>query len=67
MNQVIRVTGHMKAFGNRKYVNAVNIRPSEDPHEIYFHTMEALTVSLSLHNGMVRVIFPLPVHQSLNN
>ncbi|KAJ4488149.1 replication protein A subunit RPA32 [Lentinula aciculospora] len=52
VNQVIRVTGHLKAFGNRKYINAVNIRPSEDPHEIYFHMMDALTVSLSLHNGM---------------
>ncbi|KAJ3781902.1 replication protein A subunit RPA32 [Lentinula aff. detonsa] len=51
VNQVIRVTGHMKAFGSRKYVNAVNIRPSEDPHEIYFHMIEALTVTLSLQNG----------------
>ncbi|KAJ3763737.1 hypothetical protein EV360DRAFT_32901 [Lentinula raphanica] len=54
VNQVIRATGHIKAFGNRKYVNAINIRPSEDPHEIYFHMMEALTVSLSLQNGPVR-------------
>ncbi|KAF9065319.1 hypothetical protein BDP27DRAFT_1229097, partial [Rhodocollybia butyracea] len=52
VDHVIRVTGHIKAFGSKKYVNAVSIHTSDDPHEIYFHMMEALTTSFAIQNGM---------------
>lgn len=44
----------MKAFGNKKSINATTVRPSTDPHEIYFHMMETIVTSLGLQNGMVR-------------
>ncbi|KIK59723.1 hypothetical protein GYMLUDRAFT_201150 [Collybiopsis luxurians FD-317 M1] len=51
VNQVISVTGNMKAFGNKKYVNATSVRLSEDPNETTFHMVEALTITLSIENG----------------
>ncbi|KAE9406364.1 replication protein A, subunit RPA32 [Gymnopus androsaceus JB14] len=52
VNHVVRVTGRMKAFGSKKSINATTVRPSDDPHEIYFHTMEALSLTFGLSNGL---------------
>ena len=50
----VRVTGVLKTFGNKRYINATNIRPCEDPHEVYFHMMEVVYVTLALQRGHVR-------------
>lgn len=42
----IRVSGTLKMFGSKRYVNATHIRPVKSPHEIYFHLLEAMTVTL---------------------
>ncbi|KAF5391342.1 hypothetical protein D9757_002042 [Collybiopsis confluens] len=51
VNSVISVTGHMKAFSSRKYVNSTSMRLSEDPNETTFHMLEALTITLSIEKG----------------
>lgn len=52
----IRVTGGLKAFGNKRYINTQHIRPVNDPHEISFHTLEAITTTLILERGAVSVL-----------
>ena len=52
-NAYVRVTGTLKTFGNRRYINTTQIRPSKDPHELYFHILEAMTVNLIFERGMV--------------
>ncbi|TFK42517.1 hypothetical protein BDQ12DRAFT_278987 [Crucibulum laeve] len=47
----IRVTGGLKTFGNKRYINATHMRPVKDAHEIYFHTLEAIHVTLILERG----------------
>lgn len=42
----VRVTGALKAFGNKRYINATHIRVASDPHEVYFHVLEAIAVTL---------------------
>lgn len=49
----VRVTGIVKAFGNKKYINANAIRPITDMHELYFHLMEAMFVTLAHQRGPV--------------
>lgn len=49
----MRVTGIVKAFGNKKYINANAIRPITDMHELYFHLMEAMFVTLAHQRGPV--------------
>jgi len=46
-----RVTGALKTFGTKRYLNATNIRLVTDPHEIYFHILEAMTVTLIFERG----------------
>lgn len=53
-NSYARVTGNLKKFGNKRYINSTNIRSCTDPHELYFHLAEVLTVDLILTKGMVR-------------
>jgi hypothetical protein len=55
-----RVTGNIKTFGSRKYINASQIRPIKDPHEIFFHLLDVIAVQLTFDRGSVR-IFPLSV------
>ncbi|KAL0946592.1 hypothetical protein HGRIS_012793 [Hohenbuehelia grisea] len=50
-NMYVRVTGSIKSFGNKRYVNATHIRVCTDPHEAIFHTMEAMTASLIAERG----------------
>ncbi|KAF9484720.1 replication protein A, subunit RPA32 [Pholiota conissans] len=47
----VRVTGSLKSFGKKKYINATHIRNITDPHEIYFHILEAITVCLIVERG----------------
>jgi len=42
----VRVTGGLKTFGSKRYVNATHIRTTTDPHEIYFHILEAIATTL---------------------
>jgi len=51
-NVYVRVTGNLKMFGNKRYINATHLRPSTDSHELYFHLAEAMTVNLILDRGM---------------
>ena len=42
-------------FGSKRYVNANHIRVVKSPHEIYFHLLEAMTVTLIWEKGPVRI------------
>ncbi|KAG6336409.1 hypothetical protein ID866_2682 [Astraeus odoratus] len=47
----VRVSGSLKMFGDKKYINASHIRPIKSPHEIYFHILEAMTATLMWERG----------------
>ncbi|PPQ87992.1 hypothetical protein CVT25_001071 [Psilocybe cyanescens] len=52
----VRVTGGIKSFGKKRYLNATHIREIQDPHEIYFHILEAITVNLIMERGPVQLL-----------
>ncbi|KAG8217715.1 hypothetical protein J3R82DRAFT_5872 [Butyriboletus roseoflavus] len=47
----VRVLGSLKTFGNKKYINTNLIRPIDSPAEIYFHLLEAMTVTMIWERG----------------
>lgn len=47
----VRVLGSLKMFGNKRYVNATQIRPVQSPAEIYYHVLDAMTVTLIWERG----------------
>ncbi|KAF9227683.1 replication protein A, subunit RPA32 [Gyrodon lividus] len=47
----VRVSGSLKTFGNKKYINTNLMRPISSPAEIYFHLLEAMTVTLIWERG----------------
>jgi replication factor A2 len=47
----VRVTGGLKNFGKKRYINATHIRNVKDPHETYFHILEAIAVTLMIERG----------------
>jgi len=47
----VRVFGGLKSFGKKRYLNISHIRLITDPHEIYFHILETITVSLIVERG----------------
>ncbi|KAF8163362.1 hypothetical protein B0H34DRAFT_320662 [Crassisporium funariophilum] len=47
----VRVTGGLKSFGKKRYINATHIRNAKDPHEVYFHILEAIAVNLIIERG----------------
>ncbi|TFK29982.1 replication protein A, subunit RPA32 [Coprinopsis marcescibilis] len=51
-NIYVRVTGPLQAFHGKRYINARHIRPVAEPHEVYFHILEAVAVTLSLERGV---------------
>ncbi len=55
-NSFARVTGTIKTFGTKKYINATHIRPVRDPHEPFYHVLEAMTVQLIFDRGPVRML-----------
>lgn len=57
-----RVTGNIKTFGSKKYINASQIRPVGDAHEPFFHLLDVISVQLSFDRGSVK-IFPVSVIQ----
>jgi hypothetical protein len=50
----VRLTGFLKAFGGKKYINATYMRPVTDFSEVDFHFLECITVTLTLERGPVR-------------
>ncbi|KAI9509645.1 replication protein A subunit RPA32 [Russula earlei] len=50
-NTFARVTGTVKMFGRKKYINATQIRSVRDAHEPFFHLLEAMTVQLIFDRG----------------
>jgi replication factor A2 len=54
-----RVTGTLKQFGNKKYLNVAHIQPVNDPHEIIFHFFEAVYVTMEYSRGSVRMFLHL--------
>ncbi|KAF8651484.1 hypothetical protein AX16_004782 [Volvariella volvacea WC 439] len=50
-NTYIRVSGNVKSFSGKRYINATHIRPVKNVHEIYFHILEAITVVLMIEKG----------------
>ncbi|KAH9063336.1 replication protein A subunit RPA32 [Lactarius vividus] len=50
-NSFARVTGTIKTFGTKKYINATHIRPVRDSHEPFYHVLEAMTVQLIFDRG----------------
>ncbi|EIM90097.1 replication protein A subunit RPA32 [Stereum hirsutum FP-91666 SS1] len=52
--QYARITGTIKTYNDKKYINCINIRPAKDSHEIYFHLSEAMAVTLFHERGSVR-------------
>ncbi|KAI9571343.1 hypothetical protein HD554DRAFT_2075347 [Boletus coccyginus] len=47
----VRVLGGLKTFGNKKYINTNLIRPIDSPAEIFFHLLEAMTVTMIWERG----------------
>lgn len=54
--KLVRVFGGLKSFGKKRYLNINHIRLVSDPHEIFFHILEAITVSLIVERGPVRIL-----------
>jgi len=48
----VRVTGSLKMFGPKRYINATHIRPVQDYHETHFHLLEAMAVVVFHEKGM---------------
>ncbi|KIK96326.1 hypothetical protein PAXRUDRAFT_32464 [Paxillus rubicundulus Ve08.2h10] len=51
----VRVLGSLKTFGSKKYINTNLMRPVSSPAEIYFHLLEAMTVTLIWERGPVKL------------
>ncbi|KAI0273735.1 hypothetical protein BC834DRAFT_225016 [Gloeopeniophorella convolvens] len=62
-NSFARVTGTIKIFGTKKYINASHIRPIQDPHEPFFHMLEVMTVQLFFDRGPPGSSVPGQDHQ----
>lgn len=54
-----RVTGTLKQFGNKKYLNVAHIQPVTDPHELLFHFFEASYVTMVYSRGLVSLFLEL--------
>jgi hypothetical protein len=52
-NTFAYVTGTIKTFGSKKYINASRIRPVRDAHEPFHHLLQAMTVQLFFERGPV--------------
>ncbi|THH20680.1 hypothetical protein EW146_g718 [Bondarzewia mesenterica] len=66
----VRVTGTLKTYGNKRYINTVHIRPIKDwhEHELWFHIAEIMAITLTFDRGPVRdIIYPsAPAGSSVN-
>lgn len=50
-SQHIRLTGSLKMFNSKRYINASHIRPVKDFHEVYYHMLEVITATLTVERG----------------
>ncbi|KAJ7097817.1 hypothetical protein B0H15DRAFT_622698 [Mycena belliarum] len=48
----VRVTGSLKIHNGKKHVHTNNIRLVKDPHEIYFHILDVISVNVTLQKGL---------------
>jgi hypothetical protein len=56
----VRITGALKTFGNKRYINVTHLRVASDPHEQYFHILESIAVTLMAERGQVSPVQSLP-------
>ena len=54
-----RVTGTLRQFGTKRYLNVAHIKPATDPHELIYHTFEAIYVTLAFSRGLVSLLLEL--------
>ena len=54
-----RVTGTLKQFGTKRYLNVAHIQPATDPHELLYHSFEAIYVTLAFSRGLVSLLLEL--------
>lgn len=47
------MTGQLKQFGSKRYINATHVRAVQNDIEFYFHAAEVMTVATVLERGMV--------------
>ena len=52
----VRVSGFMKSFGNKKYINASYMRPIVDSTEIFYHLAECIAAFLMVQRGSVCIL-----------
>jgi len=52
----VRITGALKMFGNKRYINVTHLRASTDPHELYYHILESIAVTLMAERGQVSTV-----------
>ncbi|PPR03617.1 hypothetical protein CVT24_007733 [Panaeolus cyanescens] len=57
-NRYIRVVGLLKVFGKKRYINVSLVRGVEDPHEIYFHMLDAISTTLTVERGQTSMTSP---------
>ncbi|KAI0006130.1 replication protein A subunit RPA32 [Russula compacta] len=50
-NTFARVTGTIKTFGPKRYINATRIRPVQDAQEPFFHLLDVMAVQLTFDRG----------------
>lgn len=50
-NAYVRITGGLKSFNSKRYINTSHIRPITDKDEIFFHLLECITTTLILERG----------------
>ena len=55
LNTYVRLTGSVRVYQDRKIVDLLNIRPSTDPHELYFHLGEVMCTNIHLRKQSVSV------------
>ena len=54
-NTWVSVTGTIRTFGSKKYINATQIRPVNDMLEPYHHQLHAMVVQLIFERGPVGI------------
>ena len=53
----VRVIGDIKTLNERRYINVLEIRKIRDPHEVFYHILESIMVTLITERGPVSLRF----------
>ena len=53
VNTYVRLTGSVRVYDIRKSIDLAHVRPSFNPHELYFHLGEAMCANHALHKQSV--------------